>query len=102
MKLRYLRIGNYPPLKDVRVTFAGKSPIDRQCAIRFIVGVNGSGKSHMLQAVSEAFLALSDWRVPHFPITIVYELVGKLRSNLPLGSNDLFFVNDRKTIIIAA
>jgi predicted ATPase len=74
MKLRYLRIGNYPPLKDIQVAFAGQSPIDRQCAIRFMVGVNGSGKSHLLQAISEAFLALADWRVPHFPITMVYEL----------------------------
>lgn len=98
MKLRYLRIGNYPPLKDVAVAFAGRSPIDRQCAIRFVVGVNGSGKSHMLQAISEAFLALADWRPPHFPVTMVYELGAK-----PDFSSAFFPGFERaKTVIIAA
>lgn len=44
------------------------------CAIRFVVGVNGSGKSNLLRAVAEIFLALDDLRRPHFPVTLIYEL----------------------------
>ena len=106
MKLRYLRVGNYPPLKEVRIALAGASPIDRQCAIRFVVGVNGSGKSHLLQAISEAFLALADWRVPHFPVTMVYELRGEPAFTFDLqklSSKDaVLSAGTRKTVIIAA
>jgi predicted ATPase len=106
VKLRYLRIGNYPPLDDVAVAFAGRSPIDRQCAIRFVVGVNGSGKSHMLQAISEAFLALADWRPPHFPVAMVYELGGKPAFTPGIhtlsGGDAVLSGGVMKTVILAA
>ncbi|MFD2013404.1 hypothetical protein ACFSHO_07485 [Acinetobacter vivianii] len=54
--------------------FASGSPLARECAIRFVVGVNGSGKSNLLRAVAEVFLALGDLRVPAFPVSLVYEL----------------------------
>ena len=75
MRLRYLHLQNYPPINDVRVCFASGSQLpDRECAIRFVVGVNGSGKSNLLRAITEVFLALSDLRLPSFPVTLVYEL----------------------------
>jgi len=74
MKLRYLHLGNYPPIKDIAVRFASSSPLQRECAIRFVVGVNGSGKSNLLRAVAEIFLALAEQRVPQFPVSLVYEL----------------------------
>lgn len=74
MRLRYLHLQNYPPISDIEVCFASGSPLARECAIRFVVGVNGSGKSNLLRAVAEAFLALSDLRVPSFPVSLVYEL----------------------------
>ena len=74
MKLRYLHLRDYPPLADVVVRFSSDSLLDRECTIRFVVGVNGSGKSHLLRAISEVFLALADQRPPHFPATLVYEL----------------------------
>ncbi|MEQ1622294.1 MAG: AAA family ATPase [Methylococcales bacterium] len=74
MKLRYLHLGNYPPIKDMAVCFASGSPLQRECAIRFVVGVNGSGKSNLLRAVAEVFLALSEQRIPQFPVSLVYEL----------------------------
>ncbi len=46
----------------------------RECSIRFVVGINGSGKTHLLQAVAETFLAMARQRPPHFPVTLVYEL----------------------------
>ncbi|QIR94365.1 AAA family ATPase [Vibrio alginolyticus] len=74
MHLRYLHLKNYPPISDIKVCFASGSPLSRECAIRFVVGVNGSGKSNLLRAVAEVFLALSDLRIPTFPVSLVYEL----------------------------
>jgi predicted ATPase len=74
MKLRYLHLAHYPPLNDVTVRFSSGSPLERECAIRFVVGVNGSGKSHLLRAVAETFVALADQRPPHFPVSLIYEL----------------------------
>lgn len=74
MRLRYLHLQNYPPINDIRVCFASGSPLARDCAIRFVVGVNGSGKSNLLRAVAEVFLTLADLRRPSFPVTLIYEL----------------------------
>lgn len=74
MRLRYLHLQNYPPISDIKVCFASGSPLARECAIRFVVGVNGSGKSNLLRAVAEVFLALADLRVPAFPVSLMYEL----------------------------
>jgi len=75
MRLRYLHLQNYPPIKDIRVCFASGSQLpERECAIRFVVGLNGSGKSNLLRAVTEVFLALSDQQLPPFPVTLAYEL----------------------------
>lgn len=74
MRLRYLHLQNYPPISNIKVCFASGSPLARECAIRFVVGVNGSGKSNLLRAVAEVFLALADLRVPAFPVSLVYEL----------------------------
>lgn len=74
MRLRYLHLQNYPPISEIKVCFASGSPLARECAIRFVVGVNGSGKSNLLRAVAEVFLALADLRVPAFPVSLIYEL----------------------------
>lgn len=74
MRLRYLHLRHYPPIKDLAVRFASGSPLQRECAIRFVVGVNGSGKSNLLRAVAEVFLALADERLPPFPVSLIYEL----------------------------
>jgi len=74
MRLRYLHLQNYPPISNIKVCFASGSPLGRECSIRFVVGVNGSGKSNLLRAVAEIFLALADLRVPAFPVSLVYEL----------------------------
>lgn len=81
MKLRYLHLRDYPPIKDIKVLFASGSPLQRDCAIRFVVGVNGSGKSNLLRALAEVFLALSEQRVPPFPVSLVYELGQKGSAN---------------------
>ncbi len=83
MRLRYLHIRHYPPLEDVALVFNKQTLLpDRKCAIRFVVGVNGSGKTHLLQALAETFLALARRQAPHFPVTLVYELGEGKRNRL--------------------
>ncbi|KFK96606.1 MULTISPECIES: AAA family ATPase [unclassified Serratia (in: enterobacteria)] len=81
MRLRYLHLQNYPPISDIKVCFASGSPLARECAIRFVVGVNGSGKSNLLRAVVEVFLALADGQRTLFPVQLVYELGNRSSSN---------------------
>ncbi len=64
----------YPPLTDIAISFSAESPLQRKCQIHFVVGVNGSGKTHLLQAVTETFLALDRRKRPHFPVTLIYEI----------------------------
>lgn len=76
MRLRYLRVGAMPPLVDVPIKF-GHEPVpdvEKQCAIHFVVGVNGSGKSRLLQALTEIFLRLERQELPPFPVTLAYDL----------------------------
>ena len=83
MKLRYLKVGNYPPLNNIAIQFSTDSPLNRECAIRFVVGVNGSGKTHLLQALMEVFVGLADQKPPRFPVTLIYDLgIGKTQRTL--------------------
>ena len=79
MRLRFFHIRHYPPLDDVAISFSAESLLQHQCAIRFVVGVNGSGKTHLQQAIFETFLTLArnespPFRVPHYPVTLAYDL----------------------------
>lgn len=74
MRLRYFHIRHYPPLHDVEIVFSAQSPLNTINAIHFVVGVNGSGKTHLLQALTETFLCLEQKRAPKFGVTLVYEL----------------------------
>lgn len=82
MRLRYLHLTHYPPLTDLTVPFSPRSPwaafepqgVATQLAIHFVIGLNGSGKSHLLRAVAASFLALADERLPPSPVSLVYEL----------------------------
>ncbi|MEO5334244.1 MAG: AAA family ATPase [Magnetococcus sp. YQC-5] len=82
MRLRYLWV-RHPPLRDFAVAFSDSAPWEvfvsvgetvPDCAIHFVIGLNGSGKSHLLRALAEVFLALADRRLPGFPVSLIYEL----------------------------
>lgn len=76
MRLRYLHIKDLPPLEDVAIEFKHESLLGRQCAIRFVVGVNGSGKTRLLRALTEVFVQLeraSELELP-FPVTLAYDI----------------------------
>ena len=76
------------------ITFSAESLLQHQCAIRFVVGVNGSGKTHLQQAIFETFLTLArnespPFRVPHYPVTLAYDLGrGAERSTLLFHSDE--------------
>jgi hypothetical protein len=74
MRLRYLHVLDLPPLNDVEIVFGYEPLLARPLAVRFIVGVNGTGKTRLLQAMTETFLCLTRQRVPPFPITLAYDL----------------------------
>lgn len=82
MRLRYLHLSHYPPLADLAVAFSPRAPwaafepqgAPARLAIHFAIGQNGSGKSHLLRALAESFLALADERLPRSPLSLVYEL----------------------------
>ena len=81
MRLRYLHLNLYAPLTELKVCFASdaawtaftQGPPD-PCSIHFVVGLNGSGKSHLLRALASIFVSLADGRLPGFAFTLVYEM----------------------------
>ena len=74
MRLRYLRLSNLPPLQDIRAVFRQEPLLKRDCAIRFVVGVNGTGKTRLLLALAEVFLHLERGNIPPFPVTLAYDI----------------------------
>lgn len=76
MRLRYFHVKDLAPLEDVAIEFKHESLLGRQCAIRFVVGVNGSGKTRLLRALTEVFVQLeraSELELP-FPVKIAYDI----------------------------
>ncbi len=74
MRLRYLRLSGLPPLQDIRAVFRQEPLLNRACAIRFVVGVNGTGKTRLLLALAEVFLHLERGNIPPFPVTLAYDI----------------------------
>ena len=75
MQLRYFRLRHRRPLEDVQIIFQRERLLkDQQLAIHFIVGVNGTGKTRLLQALTETFVALET--APKnltLPVTLAYD-----------------------------
>ena len=80
MRLRYLHIPELKPLRDVSITFGHEPVLGRKCTVHFIAGVNGTGKSRLLRAITEIFLSLNNppdqenRNLPPFPVTIAYDI----------------------------
>nr|WP_290226736.1 AAA family ATPase [Trichocoleus desertorum] len=74
MRLRYLHIWSKPPLQNLATTFNQETILGRKCAIRFVVGVNGSGKTQLLQALCDLFLNLENSQLPPFKVVLAYDL----------------------------
>jgi ABC-type multidrug transport system ATPase subunit len=76
MRLRYLHLKNVPPLEDLAIRFGHESLLGRAVSIRFVVGINGSGKTRLLQTLTKAFLCLERGIKPSFHITLAYDIKG--------------------------
>lgn len=74
MRLRYFHLRDTPPLQDIQVVFQHEPVLQRDCAIRFVTGVNGTGKTRLLQALVEVYLSLERRNLPPFPVTLAYDL----------------------------
>lgn len=75
MRLRYLYLPDYGPLKEVAVVFGQNRHIEnRKGTINFVVGLNGSGKSSLLRAIYDVFHSLSREELPKFPVTLAYDI----------------------------
>ena len=74
MRLRFFALDSLPPLSDIQIRFEHEEVLNRQCAIRFIVGVNGTGKTRLLQALTEIFLYLEQGMFPPFQFSLAYDL----------------------------
>jgi len=76
MRLRYVSLKDAPPLQDLAIPFWQEMIMGRACAIRFVVGVNGSGKSRLLQALTQVFLTVKNFPNVQLPfyVTLVYDL----------------------------
>jgi ABC-type transport system involved in cytochrome c biogenesis ATPase subunit len=74
MRLRYLHLQALPPLADIEIIFHHETVLNRQCAIRFVVGVNGSGKTRLLQAIVEVLRDLKWRQLRREPVTLAYDL----------------------------
>ncbi|BAY33701.1 hypothetical protein NIES2107_56020 [Nostoc carneum NIES-2107] len=74
MRLRYLHLWGTPPLQELITTFNQEQILGRKCAIRFVVGVNGTGKTQLLQTLTEIFLSLERKKLPPFRVTFAYDL----------------------------
>lgn len=70
MKLRSLRIGDYRNLQDIEIKF----PEQVRVPVYLIVGVNGTGKSGILRALTHIFSALEYNQAPHLPFHIEYQI----------------------------
>ncbi len=74
MRLRYLHLSDLPPLHDVKITFGHEAILGHNLAVHFVAGVNGTGKTRLLQAIAETFLSLACQTLPPFGITLAYDL----------------------------
>jgi len=77
MRLRYVALPEYGPLRDLRIAFGRETLLPgRIGTLNFIVGVNGTGKSHLFRALFEIFRHLEIGKLPMFATTVIYDHEG--------------------------
>lgn len=74
MRLRYIYLRNTPPFNELQIVFQRAEFLNRRCTIRFVVGVNGTGKSQLLRAITQTFIALERQEAPPFAVDFAYDL----------------------------
>ncbi|EFH84774.1 conserved hypothetical protein [Ktedonobacter racemifer DSM 44963] len=79
----------YKPLEDISIDFGHEPIMGRASAVHFIVGVNGSGKSRLMRALTEIFLRLASSKPLPFPVTLVYDLGADSEAELDIWLDDV-------------
>lgn len=75
MRLLYLRLPEYGPLRDTALAFPRVDVLDgRDYALHFVVGVNGTGKSSALRALFCIFDCLARQEWPDFDFDLAYQI----------------------------
>jgi len=79
----------HKPLEDIAIDFGYEPIMGRACAVHFIAGVNGSGKSRLMRALAEIFLFLEQGKELPFPVTLVYDWGEDSENELDIWLDDL-------------
>lgn len=74
MRLGKIRIEGYKHLKDTTVEFREHDNSFGKAAIRFFIGLNGSGKSAFLEAIGLIFTRIMQDEVPGFNFELEYSI----------------------------
>ena len=90
LKSKSLSIKGYKNIKDLEIDFDDKK------GITVLIGKNGCGKSHVLEALSSIFAGLyKNLYVPPFNYTIIYEITGRKVEIQKEGEKYKFMVDDK-------
>ena len=95
MRLHYLHLPHYGPLKKLRCVFQQNTLLPgRHGAVNFVVGVNSTGKSSLLRALYHTFQCLEHDEPPPFPITLAYTKTYNFTPEKPTGTDNLLVIID--------
>jgi ABC-type Mn2+/Zn2+ transport system ATPase subunit len=75
MRLRYFRIRGKDPHKDTKIVFGREDLLGLEGSLHFLVGINGTGKSRLLQALVETLMCLENNTEPSYFVTLAYDLL---------------------------
>lgn len=90
LKFKSLSIKGYKNIKDLEIDFDDKK------GITVLIGKNGCGKSHVLEALSSIFAGLyKNLYVPPFNYTIIYEITSRKVEIQKEGGKYKFMVDDK-------
>src|SRR5689334_3308045 len=71
MKLQYLKINNFKNLRNCEIDFAQPSTLNA------IIGVNGSGKSNLIEAILHILIGIYFKKPPRFDFDLRYQAQGR-------------------------
>ncbi len=74
MRLRYFRVRGNEPHQDTKVVFGREDLLGLEGSLHFLVGINGTGKSRLLQALVETLMCLEQSDEPSYFVTLAYDL----------------------------
>ncbi len=74
MKLRYFRLRDKAPHTDTKIIFGREELLGLTGSLHFLVGINGTGKSRLLQTLVETLMHLENNQEPSYTVTLAYDL----------------------------